>query len=84
MFKKKYKDILCSNQIIFILLKSSQSVDMESEIAFFNLGLQAQNYSKKKAKNQNLNSHCSSRQLEKNFKTFCSLDMLNLFLVLLC
>jgi hypothetical protein len=40
-----YKDTLCSIQIIFILLKSSQSVDLESEIAFFNLGLQAQNYS---------------------------------------
>jgi hypothetical protein len=50
----------------------------------FNLTLQAQNYSKKKTKNQNFKSHCSSRQLEKNFKTFCSLDMLNLFLVFLC
>jgi hypothetical protein len=29
-----YKDTLCSNQIIFILLKSSQTVCIESEIAF--------------------------------------------------
>jgi hypothetical protein len=76
-----YKDKLCSNQIIFTLLKISQNVHIESEIAFL-----IRDYKLKikvKTKNQNFKSHYSSRQLEKNFKTFCSVDMLNLFLVFL-